>query len=357
MKSKGEWPTSKPQVRQSGSWKRIFVLTVVLATLIVAYTQFRYTLSLESLAGQEAILRQFQLDHPILIYGTAFGVYVLVTGLSLPGAAVLTMLAGWYFGLLRGIIFISFASTTGATLAFLLSRYLLRDWIQSRFGQRLTMFNEALDREGAFYLFTLRLIPAVPFFAINVVMGLTRIRVITFWWVSQIGMLAGTCVYVYTGSTVPSLEQIADPSQLRTSDVYDWNGLLTSLKGASKGEAPGVKRRVWELLPEESKEFIKEHSDSRPDLGNAEKLGFITALNQLIRRPDLALVTELQASSAVRSSKTFSNEVGKSAFSTVLTPTTVTSRGTPAPSSVSSATCATARAWVRRFAAVVEDFP
>lgn len=186
MKSKGESLISKPLTRKSGSWKRVFVLVIFLSALIAAYTQFRETLSLENLASQEATLRQFQQDHPILVYGTAFTIYVLVTGLSLPGAAVLTMLAGWYFGLLRGVIFVSFASTTGAALAFLLSRYLLRDWIQSRFGQRLTMFNEALDREGAFYLFTLRLIPAVPFFVINVVMGLTRIRVITFWWVSQI---------------------------------------------------------------------------------------------------------------------------------------------------------------------------
>ncbi|MBT4867634.1 MAG: TVP38/TMEM64 family protein, partial [Planctomycetaceae bacterium] len=102
------------------------------------------------------------------------------------------------------------ASTTGATLSFLMSRYLLRDLIQNKFGNRLQKFNEALEREGAFYLFSLRLIPVVPFFVINLVMGLTPIRVRTFWWVSQVGMLAGTCVYVFAGTRIPSLKEIVD---------------------------------------------------------------------------------------------------------------------------------------------------
>ena len=122
---------------------------------------------------------------------------------------------GWYFGLAPAVILVSFASTSGATIAFLLSRYLFRDAIQTRFRDQLAKFNQALQREGAFYLFTLRLIPAVPFFVINVVMGLTPIRTLTFWWVSQVGMLAGTIVYVYAGSTIPSLAHLADPSQVR----------------------------------------------------------------------------------------------------------------------------------------------
>ena len=310
MTSEVEPQTSRTPTRQGGAWKKIFVLALVLAALVVGYTQFGDALSFDKLAKQEAALRQFQHDHPILVYGTAFAVYVLVTGLSLPGAAVLTLLAGWYFGVLRGVIFVSFASTTGATLAFLLSRYLLRDWIQSRFGQRLKTFNDALDREGAFYLFTLRLIPVVPFFVINLVMGLTRVRVITFWWVSQIGMLAGTCVYVYAGSTIPGLEQIADPSQLRTNDIHDWKGLLSSLDGASKSEVRGAKRRVWELLPGETKELIREHRGSQLDLENAKKIEFINALNQLLTRPDLALsnawqteFSEREESRAVAKSK------------------------------------------------------
>ena len=120
------------------------------------------------------------------------------------------MLFGWYFGVLQGVLLVSFASTTGATLAFLLSRFLFRNSVQNRFGDRLNAFNRALEREGPFYLFSLRLIPAVPFFVINAVMGLTPIRVWTFWWVSQLGMLAGTLVYVYAGSTVPDLATLAN---------------------------------------------------------------------------------------------------------------------------------------------------
>ena len=191
-------------------WKKLLILAVVLAAVVVAYVQFGDSLTLESLAARERQLRQFQADHPILVYGIAFVVYVGVTGLSLPGAAALTLLYGWYFGLLQGVIMVSFASTAGATLAFLLSRYLFGEALQSRFGARLSGFNEALRREGPFYLFTLRLIPAIPFFVINLVMGLTPIRVLTSCWVSQLGMLAGTVVYVYAGSTVPSLEVLAE---------------------------------------------------------------------------------------------------------------------------------------------------
>ena len=133
-----------------------------------------------------------------------------MTVLSLPGASMLTIAYGWFFRFWSALVLVSFASTTGATIAFLLSRYLLRDIVQRRFGDRLTKFNQALEREGAFYLLTLPLIPAVPFFVINLVMGLTRLPVRTFWWVSQLGMLAGTAVYVYAGSRVPDLQTLAD---------------------------------------------------------------------------------------------------------------------------------------------------
>lgn len=185
-------------------------LFVVGVTAFSAYTFFRDTLSLDRLADQQTQLRQYQNEHPVQVYFIAFAVYATVTGLSLPGAAVLTLVYGWYFGLFRGVILVSIASTTGATLAFLLSRYLLRDAVQNSFGDRLSAFNKALAAEGAFYLFTLRLIPAVPFFIINVVMGLTPIRTGTYWWVSQLGMLPGTTVYVYAGSTFPDLKTLAE---------------------------------------------------------------------------------------------------------------------------------------------------
>lgn len=190
-------------------WGRVVAGVMLAAVVIVAYLQFGDRLNLQALAQSEARFRQFQFEHPWLIYGVLFAVYVLVTGLSLPGATGMTLLTSWLLGFWPGLVVVSVASTTGASLAFLLSRYLLRDAIQSRFGERLSRFNEALAREGAFYLFTLRLIPAVPFFVINVVMGLTPLRLWTFWWVSQLGMLPGTIVYVYAGSRVPSLEVLA----------------------------------------------------------------------------------------------------------------------------------------------------
>lgn len=189
---------------------KIVVLGLVVAVIALLYSQFSDQLTLSNLATQESALRDYQSDHPILVYGIALLVYVAATGLSLPGAVVLTLAYGWYFGLVPAFVLVSLSSAAGATVAFLLSRYLFRDAIQNRFGDRLLDFNDRLQREGAFYLFTLRLIPAVPFFVINVVMGLTPMKVWTFWWVSQLGMLAGTLVYVYVGSTVPDLNTLAE---------------------------------------------------------------------------------------------------------------------------------------------------
>lgn len=194
----------------SGFVKKIGVFVVIAVVAGLLYTQFGDALSLESLASKETQLREFQHENPVLVYGIAFLVYVVATGLSLPGAAVLTLVYAWYFGFARGLVLVSFASTAGATVAFLLSRFLFRDFVLSKFGTRLESFNESLKKEGPFFLFTMRLIPAVPFFVINAVMGLTPIRTWTYWWVSQIGMFAGTAVYVYAGSRVPDLQTLAD---------------------------------------------------------------------------------------------------------------------------------------------------
>ena len=139
-----------------------------------------------------------------------FAAYVAVTGLSLPGAALLTLAAGALFGLLWGTIIVSFASSIGATLAFLAARFVLRDWVQARYGSQLQAINRGVEKEGAFYLFTLRLIPAVPFFVINLAMGLTSLRTGTFYWVSQLGMLAGTIVYVYAGTQLGRIGSLGD---------------------------------------------------------------------------------------------------------------------------------------------------
>ncbi len=204
-------PSAPPDaMRKSGLWAKLAVLVLVAGCATALYVRFGGILTLANLAERESQLRVFQQQHPVLVYGAAFLLYVGVTGFSLPGATVLSLVYGWYFGVLRGVPLVSVASTAGATLAFLLSRFLFRDAINRRFGKRLETFNQALAREGPFFLFMLRLVPAVPFFVINAVMGLTPMRVWTFWWVSQLGMLAGTIVYVYAGSCVPNLQQLAD---------------------------------------------------------------------------------------------------------------------------------------------------
>ena len=178
---------------------------LVLAAIVVLVGAFfalggqRY-LTLEQLRAQQDAAQATFVSHP---WQTALGyflAYVAITGLSLPGAAVLTLFGGAVFGLVWGTVIVSFASSIGATLAFLASRFLLRDWVQGRFGDRLQPINDGVAREGAFYLFALRLVPAFPFFVINLVMGLAPIRTWTFYWVSQVGMLAGTVVYVYAGT-------------------------------------------------------------------------------------------------------------------------------------------------------------
>jgi len=156
--------------------------------------------ALGNLKSQLAVAQSYFQSHPVETVAGYFILYVLIAGLSLPGAVPLTLVGGAIFGLLWGTVIVSFASTIGATLAFLASRFLLRDWVQARFGDKLRPINEGVAREGAFYLFALRLVPAFPFVAINLLMGLTPIRTWTYFWVSQIGMLAGTIVYVYAGT-------------------------------------------------------------------------------------------------------------------------------------------------------------
>ena len=180
---------------------RLLVL-VVLAALIAAFFALdldRY-FTLEFFRSQQQAVDAYYRANPFETAAIYFLIYVAVTGLSLPGAAVMTLAGGAVFGLLWGTVIVSFASTLGATLAFLASRYLLRDWVQEKFGDKLAPINEGVAREGALYLFALRLVPAFPFVAINLVMGLTPIRTWTYLWVSQLGMLAGTIAYIYAGT-------------------------------------------------------------------------------------------------------------------------------------------------------------
>ncbi len=188
--------------------KTKLLVLVGLAAAIAAFFGFglHHHLSLEAFRAQQTAIAAQVEAHPLFAGGIFFLVYVIVTGLSLPGAAILTLVAGALFGLLWGTVIVSFASTLGATLAFLISRFLLRDAVQARFGDKLKTINDGVAREGAFYLFALRLVPLFPFFAINLLMGLTSIRIWTYFWVSQVGMFAGTLVYVYAGTQLGAFQ-------------------------------------------------------------------------------------------------------------------------------------------------------
>jgi len=189
---------------------RIFVLIliVILVGVFFALDLGQY-LNLEYIKSKQADLEAFRSTRPVETAAAFFVVYVLVTALSLPGAVVMTLAAGGIFGLLWGTILVSFASTLGATLAFIVARFLLRSSVQSRFGDRLKALNQGVEKEGAFYLFGLRLVPLFPFFVINLVMGLTPIRTWTFAWVSQVGMLAGTIVFVNAGTQLAAIESLS----------------------------------------------------------------------------------------------------------------------------------------------------
>jgi len=189
---------------------RQIILLLLLALAIGAFVALdlgRY-LSFEQLKASQASFDQLYAQQPVMVAAVYFGVYVLATALSIPGAVIITLGGGAVFGLWQGLLLVSFASTLGATLAFLASRFVLREWVEARFGQRLADINAGVDKEGAFYLFTLRLIPVVPFFLINLLMGLTRMKTWTYYWVSQLGMLAGTAVYVNAGTQLAQLDSV-----------------------------------------------------------------------------------------------------------------------------------------------------
>lgn len=194
----------------------------ILALIIILIAAFKIFgleqyLSLSYLKASQEKFAHLYAEHKILVIAGYMTIYIIVTSLSLPGAAVLTLVGGALFGLVAGTVIVSFASTIGATLACLASRFVLRDWVQSKFGDKLSAVNKGIETEGAFYLFTLRLIPIFPFFVINLVMGLTKLPLPTFYWVSQVGMLPGTMVYVNAGkelAKVNSLSGILSPGLL-----------------------------------------------------------------------------------------------------------------------------------------------
>jgi pyruvate/2-oxoglutarate dehydrogenase complex dihydrolipoamide dehydrogenase (E3) component/uncharacterized membrane protein YdjX (TVP38/TMEM64 family) len=187
------------------------LLLVLIAAAVVAFFALGLDrhLSLAALKQQQGALAALHAEYRVATLAGFFALYVAVTALSLPGAAILTLAAGAIFGFWTGLLLVSFASSIGATLAMLAARFLLRDAVQRRFGERLAPIHAGIAKDGAFYLFALRLVPLFPFFVINLLMGLTPIRTATFYWVSQIGMLAGTAVYVNVGTQLAQLESLA----------------------------------------------------------------------------------------------------------------------------------------------------
>lgn len=199
-------------------FKKLVLIAAIIILVIVfwAFDLSRY-LTLSYVKNSLDGFRALYAEHRVLVILIYFVIYVITTSLSIPGAAVLTIAGGALFGFLAGTLIVSFASTIGATLACFAARFILRDWVQGKIGDKIVKINEGIEKEGAFYLFTLRLIPVFPFWIINLVMGLTKMSLWKFYWVSQLGMLAGTMVYVNAGkelAKIDSLKGILSPGLL-----------------------------------------------------------------------------------------------------------------------------------------------
>ena len=191
------------------SGKLLLLFAIAAAAGLFFALDLGHYLSLDWLKAQQDAIAAYRADQPLAAVAVYFALYVAVTALSLPGAALMTLAGGAVFGLLWGTLIVSFASSIGATLAFLASRFLLRDWVMTRFGRRLAAIDAGVRKEGAFYLFTLRLVPVFPFFLVNLLLGLTAMKARTFYWVSQLGMLAGTVVYVNAGTQLAQIDSLA----------------------------------------------------------------------------------------------------------------------------------------------------
>jgi uncharacterized membrane protein YdjX (TVP38/TMEM64 family) len=231
----------------------------MIAIFIVCFFYFdlgRY-FTLEYFKGQQQVLQDYYAANPALTISIYMGIYIAVAALSLPGAAILTLAAGALFGNLAGLIMVSFASSIGATLAFLVSRFLLKDYVQKKFGDKLKAINAGVEKEGAFYLFTLRLVPVFPFFVINLAMGLTPIKTLAFYLVSQVGMLPGTFVYVNAGTQIGKLESlkgILSPELILSFALLGVFPLvakkLISVIKARKADKPVARNKTSEYTPE-----------------------------------------------------------------------------------------------------------
>lgn len=190
--------------------QRLLIVSAIIALVILfKVLGLGQYLTLDYLKVSQDRFTQLYVNHRFAVIAAYMAVYIIVTALSLPGAAVMTLAGGAMFGFWTGVLVVSFASTIGATLACFVARFLLRDWVQNKLGEKLSTFNKGIEKEGAFYLFSLRLVPIFPFFVINLAMGLTTMKLLTFYWVSQIGMLPGTMVYVNAGKELGKIESLS----------------------------------------------------------------------------------------------------------------------------------------------------
>ncbi|ENM5747175.1 TVP38/TMEM64 family protein [Vibrio mimicus] len=190
--------------------RKLIIALILIAIAALLVTQFSQYLTLEVAKAKQAELASYIDAHLLQAALIYFVVYVLLTAFSIPGATVVTLLGAALFGFWLSLLLASFASTIGATLAFLSSRFLLRDWVQSKFAEKLLTINQGVERDGAFYLLSLRLIPVFPFFLINLVMGLTPISTWRYYWVSQLGMLPGTAVYLNAGTQLAEISSLGE---------------------------------------------------------------------------------------------------------------------------------------------------
>ena len=189
--------------------KNIIIILIILLVALYKIFNLDQYFTLAYIKQSEIKFALLYANHKALVIAVYMVMYILVTSLSLPGATLMTLAGGALFGLWVGILLVSFASTIGATLACFVARFLLQEWVQSKVGDKLSKFNEGIKKEGAFYLFTIHLIPAFPFWLINLAMGLTKLPLVTFYWVSQVGMLPGTIVYVNAGKEIAKIETLS----------------------------------------------------------------------------------------------------------------------------------------------------
>jgi uncharacterized membrane protein YdjX (TVP38/TMEM64 family) len=194
----------------SSRLKKIILVSLIAATVAVFFIfDLGQYLTLSYLKESRDRFALLYSENRVMIIGIYAAIYIVATALSLPGAVILTLAGGALFGLWTGVVVVSFASTIGATLACFVSRFILRNWVQNRFSDKLEVINNGIEKDGSFYLFTLRLIPIFPFFAINLIMGLTKMPLLTYYWISQLGMLPATFVYVNAGKELGKLESLS----------------------------------------------------------------------------------------------------------------------------------------------------